>query len=203
MTSPISAYASRLSGRPAVLDPEEFWAISFDPGGHLPKNCSRMGGVSRRTLWQHVDMATLSLCRLAFPTLPIGRVSFTIDSASDLIPDQGWRPIGFDQTRVGLLASGRRATMTFRLPSQLRGGPVELAVRTAAPASAEITFGGVVLTARSTDEPTRLIVEIPRALVDRSITQPLTLAFRASTPASLDLKVLSLSLQPGKEPGSG
>jgi hypothetical protein len=149
-------------------------------------------------------MATLSLCRLAFPTLPVRTLAFTTrDADAGLIPDQGWRPIGFDQTRVGLLASGRRATMTFQLPSQMRGGAVELEIRTAAPARAEITFGGVVLIARATGDPSRLVAEIPRDLVETSITRPLTLAFQAPTPAPLDLEVLSLSLLSGKEAGSG
>jgi len=197
--SPISSYATRFRGRPMHLDPDQFWAISFNPEGTSGENCSRIASVSRRGPWQHVVMATLSLCRLPFPTLSVGSVTFRAsDHLAALIPDEGWYPPAFDQTQTGLLAAGRRSTMTFRLPSDVRGGAVRLEVRTADAADPAVTFGGVDVPTRSTGVPSRLVIEIPRELVDRSITEPLTLAFRSRTSAALDLKVLSMTLQPEK-----
>jgi hypothetical protein len=141
----------------------------------------------------------LSLCRLAFPTMPMGAVAFTtVKSAADLLPDEGWHLPGFDQTLEGLLTAGHRSTMTFRLPAQVRGGAVDLEVRTADPANPRIIFGGVPVTARSTSDPMTLVVEVPRDLVDRATEQPLTLAFESRSSAPLEMKVLSLSLQPAK-----
>jgi hypothetical protein len=144
-------------------------------------------------------MATLSLCRLSFPTVPVGSVNFrSEDGLAGLIPDQGWHLLGFDQTQVGLLTAGHRSTMTFRLPSRVRGGAVDLEVRTARPAHPQITVGGVPLTSRSTSDPLALVIVIPRDLVDRAIDEPLTLAFESRSSAPLEMKVLSLSLQPAK-----
>jgi hypothetical protein len=200
LLSPISPYASKLAGRPEQLDQDAFWAISFNPAGLVPKNCSRAAEVSRRTLWQHLHMATLSLCRLAFPTMPMGTVAFTtVKSAADLLPDEGWHLPGFDQTLRGLLTVGHRSTMTFRLPAQLRGSAIDLEIRTAEPANPEITFGGVHLAVGSSSDPTTLVVEIPRDLVDRSIAEPLSLVFASRSSAPLEMKVLSLSVQPTKE----
>jgi hypothetical protein len=182
-----------------VLDPDQFWALTFSPSGAVSKNCSRVAEVSRRLLWQRVEMGTLSLCRLPFPTVPVGSVTFrSEDRLAALIPDQGWHLLGFDQTPLGLLTAGHRSTMTFRLPSQVRGGAVDLEVRTARPENPQITFGGVPVTARSTSDPTALVIVIPRDLVERATEQPLTLAFESRSSAPLDMKVLSLSLQPAK-----
>jgi hypothetical protein len=197
--SPISAYRTAFHGRTELLEPDQFWAVSFNPADQVAKNCSRVAGVGRRLLWRHIEMATLSLCRLPFPTLPVGSVTFRAgDRVAELLPDEGWHLAGFDQTPVGLLAAGHRSTMTFRLPSQVRGGAVELEIRTAEPANPEITFGGVAVATRSTDDPRRVVIEIPRELVDRSVSAPLTLAFESRTSGALDLKVVSLSLQPEK-----
>jgi hypothetical protein len=199
LLSPISPYAEELGGRADRLDQDEFWAISFNPAGLVPKNCAAVTGVSRRNLWQHLHMATLSLCRLAYPTMSTGTVAFsTVKSAADLIPDDGWHLPGFDQTGEGLLTAGERSTMTFRLPSQVRGGAVDLEVRTARPAYPQITFGGVPVSARSTSDAMALVIVIPRDLVDRAIDEPLTLAFESRSSAPLEMKVLSLSLQPAK-----
>jgi hypothetical protein len=197
--SPISAYSADMRGPTRVLDADQFWAVSFSPSGAVAKNCSRVAGVSRRLLWQRVEMATLSLCRLPFPTVPVGSVNFRPeDRLAGLIPDQGWHLLGFDQTQVGLLTAGPRSTITFRLPSQVRGGDVDLEVRTARPAHPQITVGGVPLTSRSTSDPLALVIVIPHDLVDRAIDEPLTLAFESRSSTPLEMKVLSLSLQPAK-----
>jgi hypothetical protein len=197
--SPISAFAADMRGPTKVLDPDEFWALSFSPSGAVAKNCSRVHTVSRRLLWQRVELGTLSLCRLPFPTLPVGSVTFRSDDRlADLVPDQGWHLLGFDQTSLGLLTAGHRSTMTFRLPAQVRGGAVDLEVRTARPAYPQITFGGVPVTARATSVSTAFAIVIPRDLVDRATEQPLTLAFESRSSTPLDLKVLSLFMQPAK-----
>jgi hypothetical protein len=75
---------------------------------------------------------------------------------------------------------------------------VDLEVRTARPAYPQITFGGVPVSARSTSDAMALVIVIPRDLVDRAIDEPLTLAFESRSSAPLQMKVLSLSLQPAK-----
>jgi hypothetical protein len=145
-------------------------------------------------------MAMLSLCRWPFPTLSVGTVAFAAD---DLIPDERWNRPGFDQSDLGLLASGHRSMMTFRLSEGVRGYSVRLEIGTAELADPLVTFGGEVFTARSAKRETGLAVEIPRALFDRAVAAPLTLAVEPRTSPSLDLKILSLSVQPVSEARNG
>jgi hypothetical protein len=190
-TGTVTPYVDRRAGRMRELAPDEFLVI----GAHGASNCTRVAGLSRRGLWQSIQLSTLSICRLPFPRLSLGTVSFTGDaSASMSVPDSGWRAISAGDGS-GLASAGRRSTMTFQLPSEARGATVELAIETAGQADALITFGGVSVPARRTEDPSGFVVDIPRGLVDRSVAQPLTLVFESRTSADLDLTVVSLSVR--------
>ena len=54
------------------------------------------------------------------------------------------------------------------------------------------TFGGDQVIVRSMTDPERLEIEIPRSLVDRGVTEPLSLEFQNEDSTSLYLKVLDL-----------
>jgi hypothetical protein len=191
-TGTVTPYVDRRAGTMRELAPDEFRVI----GAHGASNCTQIAGLSRRGLWQSIQLSSVALCRLPFPRLSMGTVSFGDHaSTSMLIPDRGWLAVSSAPGMVGLSSAGRRSTMTFRLPSQARDTVVELTIETAGTADPRITFGGVSVPVHRAEDPSRLVVEIPRDLVDRSLTQPLTLAFESRTSADLDLDVLSLSVQ--------
>jgi len=194
-TGTVTPYIDRRAGRARGLTDDEFLVI----GAKGASNCTDVAGLSRRGLWQSFPLSSVAVCRLPFPQLSVGTVSFAgHPSASMLLPDRGWRAVSSGPATEGLASVGRRSTMTFRLSPDVSGTPVELEIVTVEPADPTITFGGEPVTVRRTDDPTGFVVVIPRELVDRSVTQPLTLAFESGTSADLDLEVLSLSVRVGE-----
>jgi hypothetical protein len=198
ITSPVSPFRDSFAGSTSQLAADEFWAMTFQPYSKVPPNCERVTGYSRRTLWQHLDMATLSRCRLPFPTLPERLVEFRekIDIAMRL-PDLGWLVPSLDQNGLGIRAHGGRSTMVFRLPGSARGKPATLVLRTAEAASPETTFGGVSLTPHELASGPGFTLTLPADLVDRAVDQAQTLEFRAMSSGDLNLEVLSIELQTG------
>jgi hypothetical protein len=193
--SPISAYTDRQRhadlGR---LGADEFWAITFNSEGKIPKNCELVSGVDRRAGWRRLGLATLSRCSRPFPVLSTSEVKITdrLNRGLDF-PDLGWIIPATDGTSVGVrsVAEGP-STMTFRLAKDFAGHDVRLLVRTSRESSAAVTFGGVPLDARRTDQPRGLEMVIPRELVDRAVVDALSLEFRSTSSDPLDLKVVAL-----------
>jgi hypothetical protein len=198
ITSPVSPFRDSFAGSTSQLAADEFWAMTFQPYSKVPPNCERVTGYSRRTLWQHLDMATLSRCRLPFPTLPERLVEFRekIDIAMRL-PDLGWLVPSLDQNGLGIRAHGGRSTMVFRLPGSARGKSATLVLRTAEAASPETTFGGISVAPVRLHSGSGFALELPQDLVDRAVDRAQTLEFRSSGPDDLVMKVLSIELQTG------
>jgi hypothetical protein len=149
-------------------------------------------------LWQHLQMATLSRCRLPFPTLPSRTVYFRESSQiALLLPDLGWLLPSFDQSGLGIRARGTRSTLVFRLPDSARGEQVKLIFRTTESALPATTFGGVSLAPVPLSSAPGFTLTIPRDLVDRAIGEPQTLEFRSGASGGLVMKVLSIQLATG------
>jgi hypothetical protein len=198
MTSPVAPYQRDFSGSTVALGPEEFWAMTFQPGLQPAPNCQPVTHVSRRTLWQHLSMATLARCTLPFPTLPDRTVEFReTDPVAVRLPDLGWLLPSVDQSGYGIRARGPVSTVVFRLPESARGKPATLTIRTAESASPVTTFGGVLLPITALSSGTGFTVTIPRDLVDRAIGEPQTLEFRSGASGGLVMKVLSIQLATG------
>jgi hypothetical protein len=198
MTSPIAAFQDSFAGPSTDLASDEFWAMTFQAKVAVSPNCQPITGISRRTLWQHLRMATLSRCRLPFPTLPSRMVKFEEkNEVAMLLPDLGWLLPSFDESGFGIRAHGGRSTMVFRLPGSARGKSATLVLRTAEAASPETTFGGISVAPVRLHSGSGFALELPQDLVDRAVDRAQTLEFRSSGPDDLVMKVLSIELQTG------
>jgi hypothetical protein len=195
ITAPVSPYRDSFAGTTTKIAADEFWAMTFQSNRKIGSNCQRVTSVSRRTLWQHLQMATLSRCRLAFPTLPDRLVEFREQSDIAMrLPDLGWLLPSFDETGLGIRAHGVRSTMVFRLPESARGKPATLVVRTAEAANPETAFGGVSVTPHRLSSGSGFTLTLPPELVNRALGQAQTLEFRAGSSGDLVMKVLSIQL---------
>jgi hypothetical protein len=195
--SPLAPFHGGFAGPDTPLASDEFWAITFQNGSTAP-NCRPLTGVSRRTLWQHLKMATLARCRLPFPLLPNKVVEFRESNPlALLLPDLGWLLPSVDQSGYGIRTHGTRSTLVFGLPESARGKPATLIFRTTEPVRPATTFGGVALAPTSLSPGPGFTVVIPRDVVDRAVEQPQTLEFRSAGSGDLAMKVLSIQLAAG------
>lgn len=197
VASPIAAYRSQRHGDQPPLAANQFWAISFDADGDVPENCTAVAGVTRRTGVRRTHMATLSRCTRDFPVLTDRKVAFR--EISDLgYLDLGWFLPTIDRGPHGARSTGGPSTMTFRLDEKLAGGPAQIVLYTTQPTAVEASYGGepVPVSSSSSGSP-RLIIEIPQSLVERAVSEPLTLELRSPDRAPLDLKVRRLYAESG------
>jgi len=198
IASPIAAFRQDFAGVSTPIAQDEFWAITFQPKIQTAPNCRRVTSVSRRTLWQHLQMATLVRCSLAFPTLPAGTVEFReTNELAVLLPDLGWLLPSVDQSGYGIRTHGVRSTLVFRLPASMRGTPATLVLRTTEPARPEVSFGGVALQPRPLPSGAGFSVTIPSDLVDLAVARPQELALSAGRSGDFPMKLLSIELARG------
>jgi hypothetical protein len=195
IVAPVAPFQDEFAGPSTALAPDEFWTMTFQSNRKIGSNCRALTSVSRRTLWQHLQMATLSRCRLPFPTLPNRRVEFREQSDIAMrLPDLGWLLPSFDQSGLGLRTHGSRSSLVFMLPESARSKPASLVIRTAEAASPLTTFGGVAVEPRPLSSGSGFSLTLPSQLADRAVDQPLTLEFRSGSSDDLVMKVLSIEL---------
>lgn len=194
-SSPIAAFADQREREAERLAPDEFWTVTFNSRGRVPKNCEKVTSVARRLVLRRLELAALSRCQLPFPVLPSGLVEFS--ASSDLgkqVPDQGWRAYGVDGTTDGIAFRGGPSTMTFGLAAALRGQQVRLVLETTGEIDrVTARYGDADLEPRWTDEST-LVLTLPVDLVARAVAAPLTLELTPPGDGQ-GAKVLSLAVE--------
>jgi hypothetical protein len=197
LQSPISAYGGQRRIHAPALAEDQFWAINFNSRGEVAENCTRVTGISRSIGWRRLHLATLSRCTLDFPVLTTTPVHFNAGSIrGDKFPDLGWFVPTTDGTTQGVRSRGGPSTMTFRFGNEFAGHDVRLVVLTTSRALPVVSFGGVTVEVISpATGHQRLVILIPRTLVDQATSHAQTLQFNAQPSSPLELKVLQLQAE--------
>ncbi len=197
-SSPIAAFMGDRGARGGELAADEFWAVTFDIRGSVPKNCIEVSTVSRRLVFRRLNLASLSRCTLPFPKLAAETV--VIDGDSDRgfqLPDLGWNAFGVDGTTDGVGFKGGPATMTFSFAPWLRDAPLMLRLTATREFDTTVRFGGVVVSSTWSDSgPPVLDIAVPVELVARAVRGPLTLELSPKVPNARGAKVLALAVEP-------
>lgn len=191
LSSPISAYLDPRTRPKMALAPDQFWALFFNGNERITRNCQEEASASRHSPWQDVRLATLALCRRAFPVLGSVRVDFDDAQRRSLeFPDLGWFIGATAGLNSGVPTRSDQATLTFRLSKSFAGSPVMLSLGTRAGHHPPAILVDGVRVAHVSDG-SEISVSVSQELVQRGIREPLTLQLKTAG-KSLDLTLLSL-----------